>query len=502
MCDNNLFNLNSIKKHIIILILISIGIYFNTLFNDFVWEDATFITNEPRIKNFSNFLESFKAENFIKDFSKEKAGGFFFISRSLSFFIDYKIWNLRPFGYHLTNILLNTICVLLLYYFFTFLNISNKTAFFATILYAVNPVRVETVAYIKNRFYIIAFILILISFILFITEKKYFLSLLAFVFGIFSKEIVSVFFPFLLLLYTISYKNKLFWKKNIIKIIPFFIISGTYVYFTQFYIKQYDLIMPIKVNMNLSARFILFINSIIEYFKTIIFPFNLSVERNIFINTNDNILYWIFSGFLLLTILIIFINLYLWDKKIFFSFGFILISLFPVLNILPRYGRLIAEQRLFIPVAGYSLFLVLSGKKIKEYLSEKYFYSIKKINHLFVIIFVLILLLFSIRTIIRNLDWKNDWTLWFTTLKSGNVNARVYNNVGRHYFINKDFKKAKYYFELAIMDDMYFGDAYNNLGLIEMVEGNYSTAKSRFNQSLKCNPYSVDVINNYASLHI
>jgi len=69
---------------------------------------------------------------------------------SLSLALDYSLWGLNPFGFHLTNIILHAINAVLLY------SLGNKLqgrtcAVFASLLYALHPIQAHTVNVISTR---------------------------------------------------------------------------------------------------------------------------------------------------------------------------------------------------------------------------------------------------------------------------------------------------------------------------------------------------------------
>jgi tetratricopeptide (TPR) repeat protein len=71
--------------------------------------------------------------------------------------LDYTIWGMNPFGYHLTSLLLHTASALLLYGVLrAFLRLGDRPdlhwpAAVGALLYAVHPLRVESVAWITER---------------------------------------------------------------------------------------------------------------------------------------------------------------------------------------------------------------------------------------------------------------------------------------------------------------------------------------------------------------
>lgn len=98
-------------------------------------------------------------------------GGFFRPLISLSFYADYSIWQLNPFGYHLTNLLFhagNALLVawlawLLLAYLPTLLDYRSLIAGLAGILFFILPSHSEAVAWISGRTDLLATFFCLVS---------------------------------------------------------------------------------------------------------------------------------------------------------------------------------------------------------------------------------------------------------------------------------------------------------------------------------------------------
>ena len=69
----------------------------------------------------------------------------------ISYLVDYSIAGLDPWIYHFINILWHTGMVLLVFRLFRELGIRRKMAFFAALLFAIHPQRVESVVWISER---------------------------------------------------------------------------------------------------------------------------------------------------------------------------------------------------------------------------------------------------------------------------------------------------------------------------------------------------------------
>jgi len=136
-----------------VLILVSGGLYLNTIGNLFTnWDDGMIYQN-PSIRDLS-------WEGLKKIFTLEK-GSTYQPVRMLSYAIDYHYWGLNPVGYHITNILFYIFTCVLVYFTFFRLSMSlrekasayshGRVALFGSFLFAAHPVHVEAVAWLAAR---------------------------------------------------------------------------------------------------------------------------------------------------------------------------------------------------------------------------------------------------------------------------------------------------------------------------------------------------------------
>ena len=138
------------KNRIIILILFPLVIYSNSLFNKFVWVDHTqIIQKEHIIQGIDGFINVFLQG--MPGFSASVQGGYYRPIINLSYSIDYWIWGLNPFGFHLTNILAHTFTGFVLYFILLRILRQQSVAFLASILFLAHPIHTEAVAWVSGR---------------------------------------------------------------------------------------------------------------------------------------------------------------------------------------------------------------------------------------------------------------------------------------------------------------------------------------------------------------
>jgi len=131
---------------ILIIVCLSLLNYLNSLSNKFVYDDEFVIVNNYFIKTWDNFPRLFN-----KDYFRYAEELSYRPVVTLSYFIDYSIWGLNPFGFHLTNLLLHTLNSVLIFFLFTYFLNNRTVSFVAALLFVCHPILSETVNAISYR---------------------------------------------------------------------------------------------------------------------------------------------------------------------------------------------------------------------------------------------------------------------------------------------------------------------------------------------------------------
>lgn len=171
--------------------------------------------------------------------------------------------------------------------------------------------------------------------------------------------------------------------------------------------------------------------------------------------------------------------------------GLLLMILF---SILPSFSPVIiawlaAERYLYIPSIFSSVLIALflmwvEGKINKNSKNEKS--ELKK--NFGTYSFLIILVLYSIRTVARNVDLRNSKNLWIATKKTAPYSYRVYNNMGDVLANEGDLDGALENFKRSVALKPDYADAVHNIGHIYMVKKDYPQAIFHLQKSLDMNP--------------
>ena len=184
--------------------LLAAILYLNALSNPFVYDDHRMVVENTGIQD----LADLRAIVFLEP------------TRPLinfSYAVDYAIWGLNPFGFHLTNVLLHVLNVVLLFQLAVRMvhdraagqqprKDPGAVALAAALLFAAHPMMSQTVGYIASRPELLCgafFLLALMAgrrWMLGGGGQWWGLTLVCWIAALASKEVAGM-FPFVLLLY-------------------------------------------------------------------------------------------------------------------------------------------------------------------------------------------------------------------------------------------------------------------------------------------------------------
>jgi tetratricopeptide (TPR) repeat protein len=169
------------------------------------------------------------------------------------------------------------------------------------------------------------------------------------------------------------------------------------------------------------------------------------------------------------------------------SFGILwfFLALLPESSILPI-KDVIFEHRLYLPMAGFSLFLV----------SSVYNFFAKTNVKQAVIILLAIMACYSVLTYQRNKVWKDEFTFWDDVIQKSPHKERPYYNRGNAYKAKGDLDRAILDFNKAIEIRPSFAEVHNNLGNIYQIKGDLDRAIRCYNLAVEIKPDFHEAYNN------
>jgi tetratricopeptide (TPR) repeat protein len=429
--------------------------------------------------------------------------------------LDLDIYGLNPRGHHLNNLLLHIINVLLV--FLVFKQMTGKlwhSAFIAA-LFALHPLRVESVAWVTERKDVLSAFFWLLAMWAYSRYaerpelKRYLLVILCFSMGMMSKPML-VTMPFVLLLldywpldrfqFKESNSNDKMRKQSFLgrdyksssifhlvsEKIPLFVLSSILTFFL-LVCEQLEsrerFIEHIPIDLRISNALI----SYIGYLGKMIWPGNLSV----FYPFPRTLPMWKIVGAAILLMCITLSCIRKSHRYPYMIVGWLwyLVTLFPVIGLVQwDLWPAMADRFTYIPSIG--LFIVITWG-IPDILSRWNSYKTVLIISSSVVLSALcICTWFQIRY------WKNSTTLFEHALRVTRNNYIMHYNMGVVLERQGKLKEAlaHYYETVRIKPD--FERGHYNIGLVLAQQGKLKEAINHYSKAVKINPDYMEAHNN------
>ena len=495
---------------IIIIFVLTLIIYSNTLNSPFHFDDEKVIVKNESVRDIKNFSKIF--------FSNPSRPVLTF-----SFALNFWFGRLTPFSYHLVNILLHGLNGVLLFLILSLTFTGNLfIPLFASLIFVSHPVNIESVTYISSRSGVLCtffYLLSVLFFIKFLRNIKnsslsgwlskpaipYSLSILFFILSMGTKE-TGITLPIFLILYEICFSASTKQDKSLLNppippfdkggvgedflyvrnpplppfdkggfwgdllyfryklyYIPFFAIIGFIIVLRKYFFGTFGnptFYRDYYQNLLTQGR------ALWAYIKLLFFPINLNVDHEFFLS-NSFLEFRTLLSFAGILVLFFFAFRYLRKSPgvsfcvLFFFLAISPTSLIPLQDIL-------SERWLYLPGIGFCLFLALV---IMLFLNPPLPPFFKGGVGGLLVMGIILILFFSILTFTRNSVWNSEISLWKdATLKSPRK-ARTYNNLGVALAKSKRYDEAMESFKKAIRLNKYYSPAIGNLGKAYMEKG-------------------------------
>ncbi len=414
-------------KLIGLLWVVIIAIYFPSFQYPLIdFDDNLYIYNNPNVLNFG--WDKLKPIFFNYSF------GHYFPLTIISYGLQNLLFGLDGGYFHGFNVLLHCINATLVFFLFLRFEFSALKSFLVAIIFAVNPIQVESVAWVGTRGGILSAFFILLGLISYLTylNTKNLKSLLVvyalFVLAILSKS-SAIIFPILLFLFDFIKARKISWGL-IIEKIPALTVSFFFAIIALIAAKELGTIEKGLAEVDWFNQIWVIGYAISFYFLKPIWPLGLSnMHYDSFTLYQTIPLYYKVSALIFLITLgaMFFVAK---SKKLFlFSLGWYFINLMLVINILPIGGTVASERYAYLTILSLPLF-AFSLPQIKWP---------KKLNYVFLGVGVVVLSILSHQ---RLKVWSSSKSLFEDLINKYPDFSYGYYGLANFYLEQKEYKKA------------------------------------------------------------
>jgi tetratricopeptide (TPR) repeat protein len=411
-----------VRRPLVFALLLAFGfvLYANAIGNEFVFDDLVTFAKKD-LSSFHGLLDEYRP------------------ARYASFVLDHAISGKNPWGYHVLNIVYHAVAGLLVFVVLRRLLPAGPAepptsgtlgllrsagpALPAALLFVAHPVHTESVAYVSGRRDLLSTILFLLGFLAWLeygkTSRARWLLWFGAAYGtaLLVKE-MAVTLPAVCLLHDL-----LLDRGGLRRRIPVYAGGALAAAAAAVLIARSGATTmhewhggSATANFATSARLVL------HYARLFVFPATLLADYSAHA-------FPLSRSFLeprvlvaLGALLVVLAAAFLCRRRaplVSFGIGWILLTLTPVLHIIP-FHELAADHYAYLPSVGFCLLLGLAFDRLARYAGPRAAWAG----------LALVLVAFSARTIVRNRDWKDSETLWLSVIETAPECARGHYNLG------------------------------------------------------------------------
>jgi tetratricopeptide (TPR) repeat protein len=407
----------------------------------------------------------------------------------ITFAIEHSLFNGNPHVSHFINVLLYLALCFFLYMLLRKLLRSYHPwiPLLATVLFAVHPIHTEVVASLKNRDEILSLLgslSALWAFVKFAESRRWYwipIGLAFYIIGFFSKSSALVFLA--LIPFTLYFFTDLKLRHLLIVIAVLAVIIWLSRYLPRTFLPKTEREIlyfenPLYYEKGWWIKIGTALTVILFYFRMLVFPHPLLFYYGYdMVPVSGPINVWSLLS-LVICLALGFAAIWLIRKKHILSFCilFFFISISMYANIIKPPPGIVAERFLLVPSLAYSIAFVIICFLIAKLDIRDLSAGLKKIR-IPVIIIAVIGLLFAVRTIVRNPDWKDFESLYSHDVeyldRSAKANSVYAAFLSDNIYLTKDRKKSLnyakqslHYYQKAVSIYEAYPTCWNNMGII------------------------------------
>jgi len=409
--------------------LLTFVIYKGSLDNQFTnWDDLGYVLTNMWIKN--STIEGFK-----KLFSMDAlVMGNYHPLTIVTYWYEYSKHGLEPYYYHLHSTLFHILCTFTVFAFARVLTRNLTVAAVTALLFAVHPMRVESVTWIAGRkdlLYGMFYMLAMVTHIWYVRNQSgkkwlwYVATIVLFATSLMCKS-VGVTLPVVLLLVDFYERRKLGFNL-IIEKLPLFALSVTFGLISIYAQKDVGALGTLDVSFKFYERIALGCYALTTYIWKAVLPVGLTNFYPYPLKVNEA-LPAVFYVYPLLVAAGLFLLLKYGrnNRLVVLCVSFFVINLLLLLQFMPVGGAIMSDRYTYIPYVGIFL---LVGSLAAWLIEEK-----KQAPTVVLGALVAVSLVYGYMTNERNKDWYDSISLWNSAIEKNPESPIGYFYLGQDYY--------------------------------------------------------------------
>ncbi|MBI5453424.1 MAG: tetratricopeptide repeat protein [Deltaproteobacteria bacterium] len=448
---------SSVWVHLFAILVVTIAIYSNSVNGAFVADDVSFVKENIAIRSLANIPDFFLSPKSLAAGDSEWGTIIYRPLRTASFAIDYALFGLRPFGYHVVNLILHMASTVSLYFIVLGLFNIAGVAFLSALLFAVHPVHIEAVSWIASRADLIGMVLFNLSFLSYmrykeVRSKTWLAASLALSFLAYVGKETMVFLPGLIIFYDYATRNRRpisdTVKANIGSWVLFAIVCAVYM------VIRASITGRMSTNQGwwggtAYSNFLMMAEATAAYIRLMVLPYGFTFHYII------DPVYSIFAPKVVVSLVVILASIVLIiyshfrNRLVFFSLVWFYLGLVPIANIIPISFSMMAERYIYVPSAGPIIAAGYGLYRLYRYAAERS----PGLQRLAAGAIIVLVLIFSVQVVIRNDDYKDEFAFYSSAVAVSPDSPPSNKGLADQFYNRKEYPKAIDYYEKAIALD-------------------------------------------------
>jgi len=455
----------------------------------FIWDDDTFLVNNPLIK---------QANGLYQFWFTTKAPDYFPLT-STTLWLEWRLWGLNPLGYHAVNVLLHALSAVLIWRVLVLLRIPG--AWLAAALFAVHPVNVESVAWITERKNTLAMLFYITSLFFYLRFEDtdrwlwYVIALGSFVLALLSKTAVA---PLPIVLLGLAWwQRERVSSRDVKRTLPFFGVAVLMGLITIWFQSHNAIGSEVVRTDNIWSRLAVAGWAVWFYLYKALLPVNLIFVYPKWQIDATKLLSYVPGLLVLAAAAVLWHYRKEWGRAWLFGLGYFVVMLLPVLGFRDIYFMrysLVADHWQYFSIIGPIGLAAVGITWASGRLGKKNVFLVPALC------LILFLVLGSL-TWRQACNYSDSETLWKMTIARNPVCWMAHDNLGNIFKEKGQIYEAVNQYSEAIRLNPDYAGAYYNRGIAYTKLGQYQLAIESYNEAIRRTPDNAFYYNNRGSAY-
>jgi protein O-mannosyl-transferase len=457
-----------------LIILAVVLAYLPALQCGFIWDDNDYVTGNTTLHSLKGLQRIWFELGAVPQY---------YPLVHTTFWLEYHLWGLNPFGYHLVNVLLHASAAVLLG--LCCLRLQIPGAWLAAVIFALHPVGVESVVWITERKNVLSAVFYLAAALTYlrfaipeatvITGRRYWwfygAALVLYTAALLSKT-VTCSLPAALLLVCWWKKGRL-GRGDVLPLLPFFAIGMAGGLLTAWMEKHHVGAQGAEWSLTFADRGLIAGRALWFYAGKLAWPANLTFIYPRWRIDTDIWWQWLFPGLAVCTLAGLWLMRQHIGKGPLVAVMFFVGTLGPALgfiNVFPMRYSFVADHFQYLAAAG----LIALGAT--------------GLNRLPRVMPALVTAMLGLLTWRQAGAYRNLETLWRDTLAKNPDCWMAYNNLGDCLYNQGHIGEATEHYRQAVQLNPNYYEALNNLGTVLAAQDQLAAAIEHYHQAIRIHP--------------